>query len=107
MRTFCRNLSIQSLGFVACLAAVVDKRRDKLGLDLQVSVNGRVTRGKLWADSIDQLCRDRLLWISNEWETLLCVQIKTMLFYIKDGLLKVDEITIKPELTVEFEGAVF
>jgi hypothetical protein len=30
-----------------------------------------------------------------------------MLFYIKDGLLKVDEITIKPELTVEFEGAVF
>jgi hypothetical protein len=53
MRTFCRNLSIQGLGFVACLAAVVDKRRDKLGLDLQVSVNGRVTRGQLWADSID------------------------------------------------------
>lgn len=40
-------------------------------------------------------------------KTLLCVQIKTMLFYIKDDLLKVDEMTIKQEHTVEFEDAVF
>ncbi|KAJ7010807.1 hypothetical protein NC653_001309 [Populus alba x Populus x berolinensis] len=38
-------------------------------------------------------------------ETLLCVQIKTMLFYIKDDLLKVDEMTTKQEHTVEFEDA--